>query len=433
MTSKLISHNMTFKGIEAVPGVMDYDQRGIVFAQRGDIVLTHQPPESSYLAYLQTLEYPVDSITFISPPKKIPNRNYTSIFTNKSVITQLKKLVSQSANNYVLDDYIPSVYDQKLARLLNIKHCNNAPVSLRYGTKSGFRVFAQKANLPYAQGFKNLTSPRQIQQKIIYLFKTGLTKIVAKIDDGISGYGNLIFTAPDHQSELSALSPIKFRQKYLDQIRWGQVKQAVVESWIEGGINSPSILIYLTPQGSQIYCLQDQLLEHGDKWAGCYFPSTLLKHKQKYKQLMDIIDKSNQFLRAKNFWGYYSFDILETKTQLFAIEANMRKIGSFYGRAIANHLRSHSLLKKSTAPYVVSDYRHDRWIGQNFSVLSTCLNQLLWNKHTQTGVIPYNVKALDEGGRFDFVILAPTPDQAIKLREKIISHLNTYRLPAPHR
>ena len=326
MTAKIITHNMTFKGIEAVPGVMDYDQRGIVFANAGDIVINHQPPEPSYLEYLNSLDYPTNSIIFISPTKKIPHRNYTSIFTNKSVIDQLKKLIGKQ--DYTLDDYIPSTYDQKLAKLLKIKHCNNVPLSVRYGTKSGFRNFAQQARLPHAQGFKNLTSPQQIQQKILHLFKTGSAKAVTKIDDGISGYGNLIFTAKDHQSELSTLYPIEFKHKYLDQIRWDQVKQAVVESWLEGGINSPSILIHLTSQESEIYCLQDQLLEHGDKWAGCYFPSTLLKHKQKYSQLMNIIDKSNQFLRARKFWGYYSFDILETKDQLFVIEANMRKIGS---------------------------------------------------------------------------------------------------------
>lgn len=66
---KILLHNMTFKGIHAVPGVINYDQRGVVSANKGDIVITNNPIDPEYLRYLENLKFPIKEIEFCSPTK----------------------------------------------------------------------------------------------------------------------------------------------------------------------------------------------------------------------------------------------------------------------------------------------------------------------------------------------------------------------------
>lgn len=418
MKKKILLHNMTFKGIHVVPGVINYDQRGIVFADKGDIVITNNTFDRDYLQYLSDLGYEIDSLLFIHPNSSTL-KTWNSIFTSKEV----KKALSQvDREKYFIDVYIPTELDGRLSRALNFDHCNNWNLSEKYGTKSGFRLFASEAGLPIAKGFSNVKTVIEVKKCIKKLFKT-VDKIVIKVDDGISGYGNTVISKTEYED---FISDDAFFEHYLKPIRWDIVGKGVVEAWIEGGNISSSILLHIENDVYTVVCHQDQLLVDGDKWAGCLYPHSMKRNSTQLEKLMRYIDRSAKYLIEKGFWGYYSFDTLETiHDEIYFIEANMRKIGSFYPRVFLEKAMKHFGFSEIKA-YIASDYTNmKKWGGKQFSDLQKKLLEYLWPINgLNQGILLYNVGALPEGGRFDFVTVSDSLHDAHELRKKVLNLLD---------
>jgi hypothetical protein len=180
-------------------------------------------------------------------------------------------------------------------------------------------------------------------------------------------------------------------------------------------------LIKIYNKRSKIVCLQDQLLIHGDKWAGCYSPSLLTKNIPLLNKLKKIIYRSSKYLAKKGFWGYYSYDvIIKDDNKLFLCEANMRKIGSFYPNIFVNRVMKYNHFKNQNYAYVASDYTNpDLWKGASFIEVKKKLEHLLWPiQKRNKGLLIYNTGALKEGGRFDFIAISKSVTDAKKLLAK---------------
>lgn len=308
-----------------------------------------------------------------------------------------------------------------MSKKFGLKHCNNYKLSQFYGTKSGFRKFARLAKLPFTEGYENLKTPKEVIEALRKIFEKGFLRAVVKVDDGISGYGNLIIKSSDFP-QIKLLRAGEFFDEYLKKIRWDVVGSGVVEGWVEGVVHTSSILILVEKGKSKIICFQDQLLVDGDKWAGCYFPSSLGKKVDIMKKINLIVKKSSSFLIKKGFWGYYSFDLITTKNnEVYCVEANMRKIGSFYPRVFVDAIIKNFDLRQRVA-YVSSDYINPQvWKGKSFIEVKNKLEKLLWPiNNSKEGVLIFNTGAIKEGGRFDFVAVASTLDRAKAIRKEVI-------------
>lgn len=420
---KILIHNMTFNGIHAVPGVIDYDQRGIVFAEGEDLVVTNSKFDEDYLDYLGSLGYPVDKIEYLHPEDS-SKKTWNSIFSSETVKNHLRSI--RNKDKYLIDVYIPTKFDGELSETLGIKHCNNYLLSEKYGTKSGFRQLIKEADLPAAGGYGGVENVAQVRECLAKLFQKGFQMAVVKVDDGISGYGNAIFSQGEF-IESRSLSEKEFFNRYLKPIRWDVTGKGVVEGWIKDVVNSLSVLMKVQDGSYNLVCLQDQLLIKGDKWAGCYYPSSISTKRSLLTKLNRIIDKSARYLVDKGFWGYFSFDVLETtKGDLYLVEANMRKIGSFYPRVFVDWVIRNEGFKSLEVAYVASDYTNpDAWKGKRFGDVKRRLKGMLWpRKGKNKGVLIYNTGAILNGGRFDFITVSDALIDAKKMREEIIRELN---------
>lgn len=415
LTNKAIVHNLTLRGIEKVKGVLDFDQRGIIYAEKEDIVVTRRPPEKSFLAYLNELGWNFSQVKFVSP-RNYKKYRYNSIFHDHLI----KKIISRQ-KKYYLDSYQVTEEEEKFSQTTKIPLFANTSLSFKYGTKSGFRKIFHKLKLNIAFGYENLKNRKEVKKAIEEIFNKGSHALMVKMDEGISGAGNTKIEKEEYLSksdkqkdELVAEATSKVPQK--------KTHGFVVEKWVEDVLASPSVQLVIYPSGKiEILSLHDQLLEGKEQWyVGCVYPvhSVNLSIIRKLKKQALIFAK---YLAKKGYYGYFGLDtVLTKKGEIYWVEANMRKPGTFYPRVIAEKLNSGTL---EGINYFASDFTVKKFLGANFSSVRDFLKDYLYNRKKKHGLVLYNVGALKEAGRFDGVILGKNYLQTQKIYEEIKNKL----------
>lgn len=403
---RIIIHNLTLKGIENVPGVLDFDQRGIVGARSGDVVVTKHAPDPQFLAYLTSLGWDFSDVSFISP-KNLNGYTYKSIFYDKKVIEY-----SMNSGASYIDAYQNTHEEEGFGVRTGLPVYANARLGLTYGTKSGFRALAKKLKLPIPRGFELVKSKEAAWKAVKKLFDLGAEKIIIKIDEGLSGAGQTMLKKSEYTS-LALRDQKRILQKALTKIpQFGKHSAATVEEWVQGAVASPSIQLEVTPKRNiRVVSMKDQILEGEEKWyIGCSYPVSSLTRRQ---QKLFIRDAKifTQALAEQGFQGFLGMDsILFSDGTFLWVEANVRKPGTYYPRVIAEKINGGSL---SGMYYIASDFTVSAFKGASFAKLAAVLKPYLYpvrgDKH---GVIIYNTGALLDAGRFDLICIGQSAKDA---------------------
>ena len=402
---KIIIHNLTFRGIEAVPGVLDFDQRGLVYVNNSDICITKTPIEASYLSYLEKLGWKFNQCQFLNPDNR-KSYSYNSVFNDPKIISAAKE------KGYYLDTYNSTEEENKFSKKIGSPIYGHSELSEKFGTKSGFRKLAKKLKMPVADGFEQIRTAAELERVIKKLLKLGKKEIAVKIDEGISGAGITKISAAEFQN-YDKKEKEKFLKNSLFKLKQAQGESgATVEEWVPGAIASPSMQIQVFPDKSwKMVSMHDQLLEGKEQWyVGCKFPQTAL-HSDLLKKVLKDAKKFTEYLISKGFSGFFGLDlILTSDKKYYWVEANMRKTGTFYPRVIAEKLNGGSL---KGIFYIASDFSIPKFKGMPFSELKKRLQELLYPINgKKEGVVLYNVGALKDAGRFDVVCIGKTDETA---------------------
>ena len=397
-SKKIILHNLTFRGIEAVPGVLDFDQRGLVYMNNGDVCITKTPVEASYLAYLENLGWKFNECRFINPASQT-QLTHNSIFYNPKIISAINQ------SKHYLDTYNATREEKFFSKKVRVPIYAHSGLSEKFGTKSGFRKLAKKLNLPIPAGFEKIRTPAELEMAIKKLSELEKKEIAIKIDEGISGAGITKISAAEFQS-YNKKEKKRFLKNSLFKLKQAQEGSgATAEEWVPEVIASPSIQIQVFPDKSwKIVSMHDQLLEGKEQWyVGCKFPQTTLRGEPLKKVLKDV-RKFTRYLISKNFNGFFGIDLILTKNhKWYWVEANMRKTGTFYPRIIVEKINN-GLLKGIS--YIASDFTVTKFKGMPFSTLKEKFRELLYPINgKKEGIILYNVGALKDAGRFDVVCI----------------------------
>lgn len=415
---KIIIHNLTLKGIEIVPGILDFDQRGIVYAGKYDVVITKTPIEKQYLNYIKNVGWDLSYCTFLNPATTTKYK-YNSVFYDKDLNEKLVKL-----EDYYLDTYHATKEEELFAKRIKKNINQHIGLSKLYGTKSGFKNVAKKLKLPVAKGFGSIHSVYKLRQKIEELFKRHILEVVVKMDEGISGAGITKIKASDYQRLSEAAKKKLLKASFLALKQIQKTSGAVVEEWLDNIVASPSVQIQVDDTGGwRIVSMHDQILEGSEKWyVGCRFPQTTLRG-ELLKRIIKDEEKFTSYLISKGFFGFFGLDMVITKTaDLFWVEANMRKPGTFYPRIIAEKLNNDSLQRVS---YIARDFTIKKLTGIKFSELHDKLKEFLYIRNKkQTGIFLYNTGALREVGRFDVICLGRNNAEAQEMYDRIIKKLS---------
>lgn len=389
---------MTIRGIEKVPGILDFDQRGIIYASGNDIVITRQKPEKTYLQYLDTLGWNFRNVTFISP-NNLNNFKYNSVFYQSDIIDYLK-----DKKNFYLDCYHSTEEEDNFSEKINTPIFTNPKTALRYGSKSGFRKLCRKLKLNIPFGYEDIESQAEAYTAILDIFQTKKEgALVMKLDEGISGAGNTKISS--NFKNIPRQKQLQIIYKALSRVPQNKQSKATIEVWIENIVASPSVQLLITPDGQvRILSMHDQLLEGEEKWyVGCIYPVASLK-----QSVIDRIKKDAlsfaRYVAQKGFIGFFGLDsVVDDDDTVWWMEANMRKPATFYPRIIAEKLNNNSL---KNAYYIASDFTVSKFKGAKFNKVKNFLAKFLYPiKDEKRGIVLYNVGALQEAGRFDLITI----------------------------
>lgn len=416
--NKIILHNMTLRGIEVVPGVLDFDQRGLIYANKGDVVITRRAIDNDYLSYLENLGWNLKKCIFLNP-KNIKNYTFKSVFYDKRIIKKTKML-----NGYYIDTYNMTSEESKFAKKIKKPIYINSVLAEKYGTKSGFRMLAKKLGLRTVDGFEKIISVRQLEKAIKNLFNRGKAEIAVKIDEAVSGAGITKINSKNYKKLFPSVRQ-KILKNSLFKIKQAQKNSgAVVEEWLQNTIASPSIQVQVfLDKNWKIVSSHDQILEGEEKWyIGCKYPQKSLR-KKRLTSLVKNVRKFTNFLIANGFIGFFGLDFIVTNEQkIYWTEANIRKPATFYPRIIAEKLNNGTL---NRVFYIATDYTIPKFKGAKFLQLKKEFSQLLYPmKGKKEGAILYNVGALKDAGRFDIVCIGQTERSASRIYSNVRAKVN---------
>lgn len=403
---RVLIHNLTLKGIEKVAGVLDFDQRAIVPARPGDIVVTKRVPEPQFLSYLSSLGWDFSDVTFISP-KSLKGYTYKSIFFDAHVFDCVKK----SGATYV-DAYQNTHEEESFGRRTGLPVYANAKVGEAYGTKSGFRKLAKDIGLAIPRGFEAVKSVEDALFAVQKLFGMGAKKIIVKIDEGLSGAGQTMLKKNEFTVLDSKEQKIVLHDALTKIPQFGTKSAASVEEWVEGVVASPSVQLEVTPDGKiHIVSMKDQILEGEEQWyIGCSYPiSSLSKKQQKHFTKEAIV--FTQSLVNQGFIGFLGMDSIVLSDGSFLwVEANIRKPGTYYPRIIAEKLNGGTL---NNMYYIASDFTIPVFKGTSFEVVADALKAYMYPVlGEKRGIIIYNTGALLDAGRFDIICIGKSAKDA---------------------
>lgn len=407
--NKIIIHNLTFRGIEVVPGVLDFDQRGIVYTNSGDIVVTKNKPDQDYLDYLQNLGWDFKGVTFLSPSSQ-ENYVYNSVFKDKSLISKLSK-----CKGFSIDTYNATSDEDEFSRKVKLPLSFNCSVSEKYGTKSGFRRLCKMLGINVPVGVEGVKSIDDAIKLIGDIFAEGYEKLAIKIDEGISGAGNTIISKEEF-SRLDDTEKRSFINEAMTKItQAGEQSAVVLEGWISNVVASPSVQVEVFPNGEyEIVSMHDQLLEGKEQWyIGCSYPPSSINDEQSKRLKGDVKIIVDQLSR-EGYYGFLGLDtIINRDGDIYWVEANARKTGTFYPKTIAERLNRRSL---NNVYYVATDLINPALKGAKFQNIKLLLDNLLYPiKGESRGIFLYNVGALKDAGRFDIVCFGESPSDAHQL------------------
>ena len=271
------------------------------------------------------------------------------ILARQDWLKRLQHTVQSDDKNVVLVPFMGTDREFHLGEILGIPVAAT-PFELNYlGTKSGSRKVCRKAGLIVPEGFEDIEDEKQIIEAADGLWFKGpeRRRLVVKINEGISGFGNGVLSLPfkdprelspstrrvllrealEHLSFQTSLQEYDFFMTRLKKIG------GVVEEFLEGKKKtSPSGQGFLHPDGVvELLSTHEQILTGPD---GMVYDGALFPAIQKSAIGRDTI-KVGEILRDEGAVAYYGVDFLMVDGKRYALEINLRQGGTTHLRAQA--------------------------------------------------------------------------------------------------
>jgi hypothetical protein len=362
--------------------------------------------------------------------------------------------------------------ERDLALALDLPLYGPDPDHSDLGTKSGSRELFAQVGVPHPLGIGRIGNRSDAVRAVARLraIKPGLTELLIKLNDGVSGEGNALIDVaglpiPGAPAELSriaervaalapaagSVSPGAFLAKLASQ-------GGVIEERIVGrDLSSPSVQFNITPWGAvELISTHDQILggSSAQRYRGCRFPAD-----PAYASLIGALARpvANR-LKDIGVIGRFAIDFVAARTgaghwEAFAVELNLRVGGTTHPHRTLQHLvggrydadsASFSTADGQPRHYVATDYLEDRRLralGAEGVLSIVRRGELGFNRRGRIGSVFHMLSSLDELGRAGLTAIGKTPGEAAAIHAHVeaalIDHATAGRPPArrvpPHR
>ena len=409
------------------------------------IYITSQPIHSAITDYyLELIPGIISSharkrLHLVSPEDGSPTPLSEKLLARPHLIRQIQELIPDMNNAHMVP-FNTTDMERELTLKLKIPMYAADPRFFGFGTKSGCRQIFNDENIRHPLGVEDLYSLDAVVDAIaqIQAQRPAVKQVVVKLNEGVSGLGNLLLELTANTSEnirqQIESAEIDDDESYADKII---SEGAIVEEFISGAqIESPSVQLRLTPLGQvELLSTHDQMLggPSGQSYLGAVFPADT-----EYSAgiIQDAI-KIGERLAKEGILGRFAVDFVVVKKddgtwENYAIEINLRKGGTTAPFLILQYLTdghydpaSGVFLTGKNQPryYVASDHVE----AENFRLFTTdhlfdivSTHQLHFNHATQTGVVMHLISDIGELGRVGITAIGESPAHARQLFQEFI-------------
>ena len=346
--------------------------------------------------------------------------------------------------------YTTTSLERELALALQIPLYGADPRHAHFGTKRGARELFARAGVPHPAGVERITGVESALDAILRLraAKPGLTRMVLKLNQGVSGEGNAIvdlagLPAPGAPGErelvaqrVANLAPEARSVGAEPFLRKLAASGGVIEEWIVGReLHSPSVQLQITPFGEvRVVSTHDQILggPSGQTYLGCRFPAT-----PSYASVISTCAlRVGGQLAAAGVIGRLAIDFVVTRDerggwQPFAIEVNLRKGGTTHPYETLASLTggcydaAGAVFTTRTGQqkhYVATDHMEApelRALGHRGVIALARRPELRFDPIRRAGVVFHMLSSVEELGRTGFTAIADSAEEAAALFDQV--------------
>lgn len=310
---------------------------------------TSRTATSQLLAYAAACSHGNVSLETICLEDTSPLPLADKLLARADWMKRLEHTVAGDEKNVVLVPFMGTEREFQLGKLLSIPVVATAHELNYLGTKSGSRKVCRKAGLLVPEGLEDIEDESHVIEAAdeLWFKKPDRRRLVVKVNEGISGYGNGVLILPERDPrELSPndrrallraqLHKICF-QTDLQEYDFFMARMAkiggVVEEFLEGSKKtSPSGQGFLHPnQGVELLSTHEQILTGPD---GMVYDGALFPALDKGPIGADTL-RVGEILQQEGAVAYYGVDFLNVDGVRYALEINLRQGGTTHLRAQA--------------------------------------------------------------------------------------------------
>jgi hypothetical protein len=383
-------------------------------------------------------------LKWVSPEDGSPAPLSEKLLARPALIRQIKALIADPDNAHMVP-FSTTALEHELAVQLGIPMFAPDSDYFGFGTKTGCRTLFAEVGVRHPLGHEDLHDLDSAVDAILDVEarRPGLERVVLKLNQGVSGLGNMLIELPPPETldKASAvreqiLAKAASREEYLEKMG---SEGAVVEEYVRA-IESPSVQLRITPLGDvQLLSTHDQMLggDDGQAYLGAVFPA----HTDYSRLICQDALLVGRRLAQEGVLGRFAIDFVVSREDesshwtSYAIEINLRKGGT-------------------TAPYLIlqflTDGRYDADEGvfltadgqQRFYVASDHVEDPSYRRFTtsslldvvssrglhfsqldQTGVVMQMMSDVGEMGRLGVTAIGRSPEDARRIFDEFAAVL----------
>ena len=376
-------------------------------ANKDDVVVVRNI-DPLYIKYWEGLVGKVHVINLTTDDKQ----NYLSkvILGDKKVLHEIKNKMHPSSSLMV---YFPTSFEEKVAQRLGIKLHGSRSISKKFGTKTGIRELAQKANIPMPEGHICLTKDDVI--KAIDLLLVKYDTIIVK--HALSSAGR--WMKKIHKGE-----PIKVTT-LLNQLSGGKFIEGkdtfVVEAWINSKASLCAHIEITEDREPVVAAAWEQIIDaDGITYMGA---GPLKLSPDAMKSFMKQVTDLARALKENGAIGSYGPDFIITDTTQdyyppdtsLLIELNARTPVTPFALEIVKQVKG-----KVGSGFLTQNIKLSKKLTfKKVRDILKCEGLLITKPNAKaTGVVPYNVGLLN-WHRLYYVVMADTWEETLQIANRV--------------
>jgi hypothetical protein len=330
--------------------------------------------------------------------------------------------------------------EAELAVALGVPLYGARPELAHLGSKSGARRLAIQAGVDVFEGAGDLRGIRDIEAAIqrIRAARPECEAVVAKLDNGFSGQGNVIVEMSALRSPLTAsdavfCAPTESWDSYARKV---EAEGAVVEELARHeALTSPSVQLRILPgQRVEVISTHDQILGGPDDqvYIGCRFPA----RPDYAERIQEAALRVAAVMAQRGVLGSFGIDFVVVPGRgIFLSEINLRLGGTTHPFLMARYVTGGTydpasgqlLVDGEPRVYKASDnIKAERYVGLAPAdvIAAVAAAELAYDPVSKTGVTLHLLGALPAHGKFGVVCIARTHEEADGLYEAVLARVD---------